>query len=150
MKKKKCTKCGEEKMLNEFAYKNKKKNIKKYCCKSCDKKVRKEYYIQNKKRIIEGILINNKNIQQRNGRYVWNYLLENPCIDCGEINPIVLEFDHKDGVEKISEISRMKGQGASIQKLKKEIEKCDVRCSNCHKIRTAKQYNWYSYIDKVS
>ncbi len=146
MEKKKCTKCGEEKALNEFAYKNKKENIKKYCCKSCDKEVRREYYIQNKERIIEGVLLVNKNIQQRNGRFIWNYLLKHPCVDCGEDNPIVLEFDHKDNVEKLKEISRMKGQGFSIEKLEKEISKCDVRCSNCHKIRTAIQQGWYGYI----
>ena len=27
-------------------------------------------------------------------KFVFNYLLQNPCIDCGESNVLALEFDH--------------------------------------------------------
>lgn len=76
-----------------------------------------------------------------------SYFSENPCVDCGETNPIVLEFDHRDREEKKYNISEMIAKGSSIKSIKEEINKCDVRCANCHKIRTAKQFNWYNCLN---
>jgi len=56
------------------------------------------------------------------------------CVDCGETNHIVLDFDHLKN--KKYGISRMIHDGFSWQAIKKEIEKCEVVCSNCHRIRT--------------
>ena len=56
------------------------------------------------------------------------------CQDCGERNHIVLDFDHiKD---KKYNVSRMIHDGFSWAAIKKEIEKCEVVCANCHRIRT--------------
>lgn len=73
---------------------------------------------------------------------VWKFLLDNPCVDCGESNPIVLEFDHID--EKFMEISEMIRHGFSIEKIFEEIQKCEVRCANCHRAKTAKDFNWFT------
>lgn len=56
------------------------------------------------------------------------------CTDCGESNPIVLDFDHLKN--KKYNISRMVHDGFSWKAIKKEIEKCEVVCANCHRIRT--------------
>lgn len=57
------------------------------------------------------------------------------CADCGENDPIVLDFDHVRG-EKSFDIGHALGaKGWST--LLKEIEKCDVVCANCHRRRTA-------------
>jgi hypothetical protein len=40
----------------------------------------------------------------------------------------------------------MVAQGFLVDKIKFEIEKCEVRCSNCHKIKTVKQQLWYKFI----
>ena len=56
------------------------------------------------------------------------------CMDCGEINPIVLDFDHLK--DKKYNISRMIHDGFSWAAIKKEIAKCEVVCANCHRIRT--------------
>ena len=70
------------------------------------------------------------------------YLATHPCIDCGESDPIVLEFDHRNPSEKKDEISHMVSTAAPLSSLEAEIEKCDVRCANCHRRKTAKQQNW--------
>ena len=56
------------------------------------------------------------------------------CVDCGERNPIVLDFDHLK--DKKYNISRMIHDGHSWASIKKEIKKCEVVCANCHRIRT--------------
>jgi hypothetical protein len=66
------------------------------------------------------------------------------CVDCGETDPIVLEFDHEPG-NKVDIISRMVQQRAWNATLA-EIAKCSVRCANCHRRKTAERAGWYAYI----
>jgi uncharacterized OB-fold protein len=55
-----------------------------------------------------------------------------PCMDCGRsFPPYVMDFDHVRG-RKSYEISRVR----SMAKVLAEVGKCDVVCSNCHRIRT--------------
>jgi hypothetical protein len=63
------------------------------------------------------------------------YLREHPCVDCGETDIVVLEFDHI--AEKVANISAYAGGGRSWARVKAEIDKCEVRCANCHRRRTA-------------
>lgn len=56
------------------------------------------------------------------------------CKSCGEDHPAALEFHHKDPDKKDSAISHMVDQGHSKRSISREIRKCDVLCSNCHKI----------------
>jgi hypothetical protein len=64
------------------------------------------------------------------------YLVEHPCIDCGEADPIVLDFDHRRPLDKLGTVSDLVSRGR-VQKAKIEAAKCDVRCSNCHRRRHA-------------
>ena len=70
------------------------------------------------------------------------YFKTHPCVDCGETNPVVLDFDHRDPDDKEFTISQGLGHSFSLHRLMVEIEKCDVRCANCHRKRTAKQAGW--------
>lgn len=64
-------------------------------------------------------------------RHILEYLLKNPCVDCGEGDPIVLEFDHRG--DKLFNVSDANRNGKSLPIVIKEIEKCDIRCANCHR-----------------
>lgn len=70
--------------------------------------------------------------------FILAYLKEHACVDCGETDPVVLEFDHVRGT-KHKDISRLVSQGASVAALEREIAKCEVRCSNDHKRRHRQQ-----------
>jgi hypothetical protein len=60
--------------------------------------------------------------------------LERGCADCGyDEDPVALDFDHIGGT-KLSAVSRMLNQ--AIDRILDEIEKCEVVCANCHRIRT--------------
>lgn len=64
------------------------------------------------------------------------FLSGKACVDCGEEDPVVLEFDHIDPNKKFKTINKMMSGHYSWKSLEKEIVKCDVRCANCHRRRT--------------
>lgn len=74
-------------------------------------------------------------------QYVTDYLQTHPCIDCGETDIIVLEFDHVRGVKR-KNISNLIMQTYSLQTLMEEIQKCEVRCANCHRRVTHNRRKW--------
>lgn len=62
---------------------------------------------------------------------------DTPCMDCGlEYPPYVMDFDHRPDQEKCFNIGTKARRVSSLSKLEIEIAKCDVVCSNCHRIRT--------------
>lgn len=63
------------------------------------------------------------------------YLDEHPCTDCGETDPLVLEFDHI-GNDKTKDMCRLVQQAYPWTVIKSEIAKCEVVCANCHRRRT--------------
>lgn len=70
-----------------------------------------------------------------------NYIQElkkQPCIDCGKAYPDfpgVMEFDHVRG-SKSDELNALITQRAGLNRIKREVEKCDLVCCLCHRIRT--------------
>jgi hypothetical protein len=60
---------------------------------------------------------------------------DTPCMDCGnKFPPECMDFDHRGDDTKINDVSSM--TTCSISKILEEIAKCDIVCSNCHRIRT--------------
>jgi|LakMenEpi03Aug12_release.lakeMendotaPanAssembly.Ray.scaffolds.fasta_scaffold51983_10 hypothetical protein len=74
---------------------------------------------------------------------VFEYLKKNPCIDCGETNVLALEFDHV--YSKKFNIGNALNSNTAIDLLKKEIKKCVVRCSTCHRIKTHLEINSWRF-----
>lgn len=71
----------------------------------------------------------------RNHQYVKAYKLAHPCVDCGESDPLCLDFDHRDKALKERAVSYMVKNGYSISRIDNEISKCEIRCANCHRKR---------------
>ena len=68
------------------------------------------------------------------------YKESKPCMDCGKFYPhIVMDFDHREPQDKSYNISSVIN-GGSMKKIWSEIEKCDLVCSNCHRLRTWDRY----------
>jgi 5-methylcytosine-specific restriction endonuclease McrA len=103
----------------------------------------RDYYTKNKDRIRPLQKLRDEKRAERRKQFIWDYLLEHPCVECGESNPVVLEFDHIDPSTKTMSVSEMMMKHYSLKRVQEEIEKCVVRCSNCHKIKTAEQNGWY-------
>lgn len=60
-----------------------------------------------------------------------------PCTDCGNFFPAVcMDFDHINN-DKIDSVAQLVGNTASWDRIAAEIAKCELVCSNCHRLRTA-------------
>ena len=70
--------------------------------------------------------------------------LADGCVDCGESDIRVLDFDHVRG-DKESTIADLVRRGAGMAKLKAEVAKCEMRCRNCHAIVTVmrRRRSWH-------
>lgn len=63
-----------------------------------------------------------------------NYKKENSCVDCGISDYRILQFDHRDPSTKVDKVTKLASEG-SYDDVVKEIDKCDVRCANCHQLK---------------
>jgi len=149
MKKKKCTICKLPKSLGDFNKKKSSLDGRQPHCRECNKKHSRAYYAANKKKHKKIVSERKWKVVYANQQYVFNFLKETGCCECTEKDPSVLEFDHVRG-KKRGNLSTMIGVGCSLETIKKEIAKCDVRCANCHRRKTAKDQDWYKNIDTGS
>lgn len=143
--KKECSKCKKKKSLTEFNKNRNRKDGYESACRVCRNLQMRLYYDDNKEKQKQLISRRKKQMIKKNRLNLFDYYKENPCVDCGETDPIVLESDHRDGVDKKNIISQMIWTNG-WKKIKSELDKCETRCSNCHKRRTAKQQGWYKNI----
>ena len=138
-----CNVCKLEKENSEFSKNKNKTDGLQNRCKLCDKERSKKYYMANKARMTEQLKKTKVERLSKNRKLFFDYLKTCSCIECGIDNPVVLDFDHIDSNEKTHEVSKMVHDGYSWSRIMEEIDKCEVRCSNCHRIKTAKDQEWY-------
>lgn len=85
----------------------------------------------------------NRRYRDKVRKVIEDHLAAHPCVDCGNHDTRILEFDHVNGEgSRKNAISRSRGKtvlragmDGGIPELLEEIAKCEVRCPNCHKIR---------------
>ena len=101
----------------------------------------RRHYEKHRAKVIAKAKVYSKAARVRIRTYINDYLKTHPCVDCGETNPITLEFDHisDDKHFSISDAVRL---GYSIKKIEIEIAKCEVRCANCHRKKTYERGGW--------
>jgi hypothetical protein len=138
---KNCTSCKKVKKPEEFNFKNKAKNIRHSNCKNCSRLYVRSHYERNKKYYLLKAYRRNQKIRGDIRDFILNYLISHPCVDCGEKDPVVLEFDHMSGFDKVSEVSALY-KNYDLKGVKEEIRKCEVRCANCHRRKTARENSW--------
>ena len=136
-----CVKCKKFKSTSEFNFKNKKTGRLNARCKECTRKDTMAAYYRNQKYYLAYRVNRNKQLRIQALQYIYNYFKSHPCVDCGIADPRVLQFDHVRG-EKNQAVSDMARRG-SLQMIIQEMEKCEVRCANCHAIKTAIEFGYY-------
>lgn len=146
-----CTDCKLLKPIASFGNDKHRKDGLRSQCRACTAIYDKKRYENNKRGSHDKRNAIRKKQRVICKKLVLSHLREHGCIDCGERDPIVLEFDHVRGT-KTNNICHMIAQGRSVVALMDEINKCEVRCANCHKRKTAKEQNWWKldedYLEK--
>jgi hypothetical protein len=77
-------------------------------------------------------------LRRKKREFVHLWKSQHGCEDCGEHNPVVLDFDHWED-NKEAPVWRLVRDNASWDRIRSEMEKCAVVCANCHRIRTARR-----------
>lgn len=103
-------------------------------CRPCRRAYQHERYLQNRTELIQRSRVRKEEEYRRRLHVVLEYLSQHPCVDCGESDPVVLEFDHLGG-KSFTVSSGIKDRNWNL--VLSEIEKCEVVCVNCHRRRTA-------------
>jgi hypothetical protein len=132
---KECTMCKQSKALSEFNKNICRKDGLQNKCRDCSRKHSKEYYKDHKDVMRPMIVAASKLRQEIAYDWVVDYFGEHPCVDCGCVDIRVLEFDHVTGTKRYG-VGYMLKQGHSLDAIKEEVAKCEVRCRNCHQIKT--------------
>ncbi len=136
-----CSGCHLEKPTSAFSFADQRTGQLNSYCRPCHAAYRHAHYLANKSDYVRRAIAQVAGRREQNRREVMRYLAGRGCVDCGNQNPVVLEFDHRDPELKFMAVGAMMPSKRWARVLK-EIEKCDVRCVNCHRRRTAKQFNW--------
>ena len=128
--------------LSEFPVKSRETQKPGAYCKPCQREYCRAHYRANGREHNARRYHNQKSYREANRKRFWVYLSDKSCVDCGEDDARVLEFDHVRG-SKAGNISEMVSNGVSWQRIEIELEKCDVRCANCHRRKTARDFKWF-------
>jgi len=136
-----CWACVEVKPVSAFAFANQRLGTLQGHCRTCHAAFRRAHYLANKADYVRRAVVQVRERRDENRRRMFQYLVGHPCIGCGESDPVVLEFDHRDAADKLEAVALLatKRRWAVVRA---EIDKCDVRCVNCHRRRTALQFGW--------
>ena len=132
-----CYRCKETKTIDEFF--TSRSNT---WCRACKKSYDNADYANTKSRRKKNILARKARNQQETKQFIYEFCKSHPCTDCGEADPIVLEFDHLG--DKSYNVSSMVDH--SMKMIQKEIAKCEVVCANCHRRRTAKRASSFRHV----
>jgi hypothetical protein len=138
---KRCSRCGLEQAIDSFQWKNRARGIRRTWCRSCARAYSHQHYLDNIDKYKAKARRNGGSDRRRIRVLVDEYLRAHPCVDCGASDIAILEFDHRDPATKRESVSRLV-MTTTWGPILREIEKCDVRCANCHRQRTARQFNW--------
>lgn len=135
-----CSKCGEDKPSSDFGKNGTKADGLQTYCTACNRIRMAAYYGADR----AAQIARNRRFRRQGAERLLSHLRIHPCVDCGETDPVVLEFDHVRGTKE-GTITRMAALGYSWPVIVAEMEKCEVRCANCHRRATARRCQGFRY-----
>lgn len=133
---KKCSRCKILKCVEEFNRQKDRRDGYQSFCRVCSRARFKGYYEENKESVRANTERKRAESKLQCYTHVAAHFCAHPCIDCGNKDIRVLEFDHLDSDLKRNGVMKLVNGGASLQAVVEEMDKCEVRCKNCHTIKT--------------
>lgn len=125
---KECTKCNIKKNLEDFSKKKTAKDGRHSQCRVCTRKSTREHYKNNKQYYKD----KSKSYRKKMTQWFVDFKSTLSCNRCGENRWWVLDFHHKNPQNKEYSLSGL-ASNVSKETFFKEVEKCEVLCSNCHR-----------------
>jgi hypothetical protein len=138
-----CSRCRRTLALSEFNWKNQARGKVQSRCRVCSRAQVRDHYARHTPYYIEKAGRRNAVQSREYHQRVLEFLVAHPCVDCGEDDIVVLQFDHTDRSRKLSAVAVLFKRRLPWRRIEAEIDKCQVRCANCHQRRTARQFGWY-------
>lgn len=129
-----CGRCGQSKPATDFAWRRKARGQRDNYCRPCRAEYKREHYASHRERYVANAVRRKRALVAERAAYLVALFRERPCADCGETDPIVLEFDHM-GHKRFNIAKGLRDR--NWDSVLDEIAKCDVVCANCHRRRTA-------------
>src|SRR5262245_27256113 len=113
---KKCDHCKQYKDEQEFNWRWKELGIRAKTCRECAHEFNKTYFEgPAKERHLQQVRERKQAARDVARQYVWDYLSSHPCVQCGESDPVVLEFHHNG--DKEMAVGAMVNGGFSTAKI---------------------------------
>jgi hypothetical protein len=131
-----CGRCAERKPLEDFNWRREDRGQRDSLCRPCRAAYHREHYLRNKQRYVDQARQRKQALARERTAHLVAHFAKHPCVDCGEKDPVVLEFDHlRDKAFNIGRSLAYRSWAAILA----EMAKCDVVCANCHRRRTARR-----------
>lgn len=152
-----CTKCKIEKDEIEFHKRKDRPKGRASLCKQCSCKRWRDFRDENPELIkqnfqnwvsrpgnkehLKELWKQRDKTRERKLREILLLFKDAPCTDCKIKYPsYVMDFDHLDASQKLFCVGQL-NKAWSAERLLAEIEKCELVCANCHRIRTHNRKN---------
>lgn len=137
---KQCGKCGISKPLSFYNKHSSRWDGLTNACRDCHTRRGKDWYnksAENRNKTRYNSLMSHRRLKKEAIEY-----LGGECSDCGfvhvvDINESVFDFHHRDRAEKDFTITAARAR--ILETIKDELDKCDLLCANCHRLRHARE-----------
>jgi hypothetical protein len=122
--------------LADYAWRRKARGQRDNYCRPCRADYKRQHYAAHRERYVADAVRRKRAIVAERAAYLVEFFRERPCVDCGESDPLILEFDHL-GRKRFNIATGLRDR--NWDSVLDEIAKCDVVCANCHRRRTAQR-----------
>lgn len=139
MEQKRCSTCKAVKPVDDFAVSRRARDGRQSRCRSCWR----DWYAAHREEHIALVEQRRAQVRADHQQRLVEHLIDHPCVDCAEADLRVLDFDHDDPAAKVADVARLISMNIAWERIAAEIDKCAVRCANCHRRRTAVQLGYW-------